>query len=137
MQLGLKLPGNVQTRNFVCMASVQPLPVIISITSIKLKGPFAFFPFSWRAFRVVQALQRTSCKEFRKHGIWTTHYTMTLWASEQDMNDFVRSKAHLEAMKASSRFAEEIWLHTYEGTTLPAWPEAIRLLKQGRLLTYG
>lgn len=94
--------------------------MIISITSIKLKGPFAFFPFSMRAMRVVQQVQATSCKEFKKRGIWTTHYTMTLWANEQDMSDFVRSKAHLEAMKASSRFAREIRLHTYNGTSLPS-----------------
>jgi hypothetical protein len=111
--------------------------MIISITSIKLKGPFAFFPFSFRAMRVVQQVQATSCREFRKRGIWTTHYTMTLWNSEQEMNEFVRSKAHLEAMKASRRFAQEIRLHTYEGSALPDWPEALRLLEQGKVLRYG
>ena len=111
--------------------------MIISITSIKLKGPFAFFPFSWRAMRVVQQIQATSCKEFRKRGIWTTHYTMTLWHNEQEMHEFVRSKAHLEAMKASRRFAQEIRLHTYEGAALPGWPDAIKMLEKGKVLNYA
>ncbi len=110
--------------------------MIVSITSIKLKGPFAFFPLSLRALRIVQQLRSTKCKEFRKRGIWTTHYTMTLWDNKQNMDEFVRSSAHLEAMKASSGFAREIRLYTYEGTTLPKWPDAIRLLENGKVLRY-
>ncbi len=111
--------------------------MIISLTSIKLKGPFSFFLFSLRAMRVGQQLQTTPCKAFRKRGIWTTHYTMTLWNSEQEMADFVRSPAHREAMKGSASLAMEIRLHTYEGTWLPDWPEAIGLLEQGKVLRYG
>ena len=36
---------------------------------------------------------------FKKRGVWTKHYTMSLWKNEEEMKAFALSGAHLEAMK--------------------------------------
>ena len=105
----------------------------VSITSIELKGPLKFFLLSMHARKILMQLKATSYKAFKKRGIWTTHYTMTLWNSEEEMREFVRSGAHLEAMKASKKIAKEIRSFTYDADQLPDWKEAKRLLENGKV----
>ena len=107
-----------------------------TITSIKLRGPLKFFALSASALKIIRQLKATNCKDFRKKGIWTTHYTMTLWNNEDELKDFARSGAHLEAMKASKKIAKEIRTITIETDTLPGWTEAKELLKKGNLIKY-
>jgi hypothetical protein len=107
-----------------------------TITSIELKGPIKFFLLSANALRILKQLKSTNYKEFKKQGIWTMHYTMTLWASEQDLKDFATSGAHLEAMKESKKIAKEIRTITIDAERLPSWPEAKELLKNGKVLRF-
>jgi len=107
-----------------------------TITSIELKGPLKFFALSAKALQIIRQLKTTNCKDFKKRGIWTTHYTMTLWNSEDELKEFARSGAHLEAMKASKVIAKEIRTVTIETDTLPEWAEAKELLKKGTVIKY-
>ncbi len=107
-----------------------------TITSIELKGPLKFFALSSKALGIIRQLKATNCKEFKKKGVWTKHYTMTLWNNEAELREFAKSGAHLEAMKVSSQIAKEIKTITIDTTTLPNWDEAMKLLENGKVFKY-
>lgn len=107
-----------------------------TITSIELKGPFKFFPLSMYAWKVTKQLQDSKNLEFKKTGFWMKHYTMTLWPGENELKDFARSGAHLEAMKNSRKIAREIRTFTYDTEELPDWRSAKKMLENGKVLTF-
>lgn len=107
-----------------------------TITSIKLKGPLKFFLLSWKALHIMRQLRTTNCNAFKKRGIWTMHYTMTLWNSEEELRAFSESGTHLAAMKASKELAREIRTITIDAENLPDWKTAKQLLEQGRIIQY-
>ena len=107
-----------------------------TITSIELKGPLKFFVLSSSAFKIIKQLKATNCRDFKKKGIWTTHYTMTLWNNEDELKGFARSGAHLKAMAASKKIAKEIRTITIDTDFLPNLTEAEILLKKGKVIKY-
>ncbi len=109
----------------------------LTITSIELKSPFHFFALSHSALGITRQLKSANCVEFRKKGFWTTHYTMTLWKSEEDLKSFAGSGAHLQAMRDSGKIAREIKTLTTDAAEMPAWPEAMALLQQVPPLVFG
>lgn len=107
-----------------------------TITSIELKGPLKFFALSAQALNIIKQLKVTNCKDFKKKGLWTTHYTMTLWNNEQELKEFAQSGAHLDAMKKSKNIAKEIRTITIEVDVLPSWEEAKRLLENAKIFKF-
>lgn len=107
-----------------------------TITSIELKDPFKFFALSASALSIIKQLKSTNYLEFKKRGIWTTHYTMTLWRNEEELRNFARSGAHLEAMKKSKQIAKEIRTITIDADVLPNWQEAKKLLENAKVIKY-
>ena len=107
-----------------------------TITSIELKGPLTFFALSSQALKITRQLKSSNYREFKKSGFWTKHYTMTLWRSENDLKEFARSGAHLEAMKTSQKIAKEIRTLTIDAESLPSWAEAKKLLENGKVINY-
>lgn len=107
-----------------------------TITSIELKGPLKFFALSAKALEIIKQLKSTNYKDFKKKGIWNKHYTMTLWNNENDLKEFAKSGAHLDAMKKSKSIAKEIRTITVETDSLPTWKEAIKLLENAKVLKY-
>jgi hypothetical protein len=107
-----------------------------TITSIELKGPLKFFALSANALKIIRQLKTTNCKEFKKRGFWTKHYTMTLWNNESELKEFAKSGAHLNAMKLSKQMAKEIRTITIETDTLPSWDEAKKLLLNAKVLNF-
>jgi hypothetical protein len=108
----------------------------VSITSIELKGPLKFFALSADALNIIRQLKATNCREFKKRGLWTKHYTMTLWNNENEMQQFARSDAHLDAMKRSKQIAKEIRIVTVDMEKLPDWKTALSLLEQAKIIRY-
>lgn len=109
----------------------------LTITSLELKGIFRFFPFAGMAMHVVRQLQGSGHIAFKKRGAWTKHYTMSLWHTEEDLKQFARSGAHLEAMRNSKKVAKEICTLTIDADKMPEWPDAIRMLKQnGKVIKF-
>ena len=104
-----------------------------TITSITLKNPFKFFALSAMAINITKQLKKSNYKAFRKKGFWITHYTMTLWANENDLKHFANSGAHLKAMQKSAAIAREIRTITIDTNTLPRWQEAKQLLQNGKV----
>ncbi|HNI44139.1 MAG TPA: DUF3291 domain-containing protein [Chitinophagales bacterium] len=107
-----------------------------TITSIELKGPLKFFALSATALSIIKQLKATNCKDFKKKGIWTKHYTMTLWNNESELKEFAKSGAHLDAMKKSKQMAKEIRTITIDTETLPSWEEAKKLLESAKVLRF-
>lgn len=110
--------------------------MIVVITSLELKNPFQFFLFSYKAMYVVKQLKKSNSKAFKSKGIWTKHYTMSLWENEDDMKAFAHSGAHLEAMKISKEIAKEIWTRQLELNVFPDWKTAKSLLMEGKVLRF-
>ncbi len=109
----------------------------LTITSITLRTPFHFFPLSFYALSILKQLNATNAVGFKKTGLWTTHYTMTLWETEADLKAFAMSGAHLEAMKKGAKIAKSINTLTIDATELLDWKEAKALLeKNGRVVNY-
>ena len=108
----------------------------LSITYIELKSPLKFFSLSWMAMQIMLQLRKTNCKGFKKTGIWTSHYTMSLWETEADMNDFFRSGAHLEAMRNSAKIASFIKVLTIDADNFIPWPDAKKQLEAVKPITY-
>lgn len=61
---------------------------------------------------------------------------MTLWNNEDELKDFARSGAHLDAMKTSEKIAKEIRTITIDSDNLPDWNEAKVLLQKGKVINY-
>ncbi|MDG1332360.1 MAG: DUF3291 domain-containing protein [Crocinitomicaceae bacterium] len=110
--------------------------MIATITSIELNGPLKFFALSRGALKIMRQLRTTDCKKFKKQGIWTKHYTMSLWSNEEEMKAFAYSGAHMEVMKSSRDIAKEIRTITIQASELPNWKEAKRLLEGGKVIQY-
>lgn len=107
-----------------------------TITYIELRGPLKFFALSATALKILKQLKATNSLDFKRRGIWTKHYTMSLWNNEQEMRAFASSGAHLEAMKLSSKIAKEIRTITIDADKLPDWKTAIALLEKGKVYKY-
>lgn len=111
--------------------------MLVSITSIKLKSPFKFFALSYKALFIVKQLSKSDCVAQKTRGLWTLHYTMTLWENEKTMQDFVTSGAHAKAMKSAKDIAKELRFLKFEANELPPWKEAIsRLEKEGKRISF-
>jgi hypothetical protein len=112
--------------------------MIAVVTYLELKSPFKFFALSYNALQIIKQLKRDAKhKEYKSTGIWTKHYTMTLWENEQDMRAFAKSGAHLEAMKKSAQIAKQIKTLTFETTALPSWKTAKeKLMKEGTVVSF-
>ena len=108
----------------------------VTITSIELKNPLKFFPLSISALNIMGQLKNTEYVDMKKQGLWTKHYTMTMWKNEADMKSFVRSGEHLKAMKESAKIAKEIRAITIDATEFPNWEEAKKLLESAKPLRF-
>lgn len=108
----------------------------VTITSLELKGPLKFFALSATALKIMKQMKGSGHLAFKKRGLWTTHYTMSLWPDENSMKTFARSGAHLEAMKRSKEIAKEIRTITIDAEQLPDWKTAKDLLKQAKIIRF-
>lgn len=111
--------------------------MIAVITLIELKNPLKFFSLSYNALQIIKQMKGTAVVQYKSTGIWTTHYTLSLWNNKEDMQAFARSGAHLEAMKQSAKLAKEIKTLSIETDSLPDWKTAKkRLHTEGKSLKY-
>jgi heme-degrading monooxygenase HmoA len=103
----------------------------ITVTSIQLRSPWQFFQLSNHGRKIqAQAKKSPGFVKMKNTGWGKLHYTLSVWDSEAEMKDFVRTGAHMEAMKQSAALSHEIRTYTYESESLPDWKEAKRLLLQ-------
>jgi len=104
--------------------------VYISITGLKPKGFFSYIKFwtlaipSFRQAETSKGNLHTSTKNM--HGY---QCTVSAWESREVMLEFIRSGAHLKAMKAFNSIATGR-TYGYESESIPSWDEAYILLQE-------
>ncbi len=102
----------------------------ISLTGLKPKGFWAYFRF-WLlaipAFRQAKNAQGNLHSDVRK--VKEYQCTISAWESREHMVAYMRSGAHLKAMKAFKSIATGP-TYGYESDSIPDWSEAYALLKE-------
>ena len=56
--------------------------------------------------------------------------TLTVWDSHEAMRAYVRSGAHLKAMKVFAQVANTSYTATFEVVAPPTWDDALKVLKE-------
>lgn len=107
--------------------------MFLSITKLRLKTPFHFFPLSLHALRVKKQLKESPCVRSKFTGVGMVHYTQSLWRSKEDMQAFMSSGAHLEAMKSSQKISSEIVVTTIDSMNIIPWNEAKTIVNRSTL----
>lgn len=79
---------------------------------------------------ILKQTKKSEAVQVKAKGLWTLHYTMSLWKNEEDLKAFALSGNHLKAMKASKNIAKSISTYTYDADQLPDWKTAKSLLKE-------
>ena len=96
----------------------------ISITGLKPKGIIGFFRF-WRlaipSFAQAQTANGILFSQVKRKGGFQC--TLTAWESRDHMLHFMRSGAHLKAMKAFHQIATGR-TYGYESDQIPTWESA-------------
>ncbi len=112
--------------------------MILAITSIQLKSPWAALNFYVHVYRVVQQLRSSKCMEYKTRGNGLMkHYTMSLWRNEKDLREFTTHDGHLRAMRKSPKLASEIRTLNVEAEAILPWQEGILLLNvQGKRIQF-
>ena len=102
----------------------------ISLTQLKPKGLISYFRFwflaipTFRQAQMAKGSLSVSAKRMNR-----SQCTITSWESREAMLEFMRSGAHLHAMKAFHKIATGR-TYGYEADQLPSWSEAMVLLKE-------
>jgi len=98
----------------------------VSVTELRLKNVFRFFAFS-RYVRAIRAQLKTA-KGLVRYRLAAksplVFHTVTAWESEQAMYEFMRSGAHLEAMKNVRSIASHTRYTRRRSETFPSVKEA-------------
>lgn len=111
--------------------------MLLAITLIELRSPLKFFALSYRALGIMKQLKASKHRGYKNTGLWTTHYTMTLWNNAEDMQAFVRSGAHLEAMKQTASLAKELRTLTVQADAMPGWKTARAMIaRDGEVMQF-
>ncbi|HZY79020.1 MAG TPA: DUF3291 domain-containing protein [Cyclobacteriaceae bacterium] len=97
-----------------------------TITSVRLKGPFSFFKLAGISSKVARQLKGSEgFVQHKSTGMWTEHYTMSLWKTEKDL-----MKSHLEAIRCYREVADEIKTLTLAADKFPDWQIAKDMLSR-------
>jgi hypothetical protein len=112
--------------------------MMITVTSIRLRSVWGFFRLSLFGMKIHRQLQtQPGFLKIRHTGFGYMHYTLTAWESAEAIKDFVRSGAHLIAMKSSRALSTEIRTYTFTAGSMPGWEEAKRELSaHGKVLHF-
>lgn len=112
---------------------IFPPQFYVSITGLKPKGFFAGFRFLWHA--IPSKMQADKAEGLLFSGVRKINgiqHTLTAWKSKEDMQRYIRSGAHLKAMKVFRQIATGKTFG-FEASALPAWEEVHELWqKHGR-----
>lgn len=73
--------------------------MIITITSLRLRNLFGFFPLTYTAMGIVKQIRmQPGFRGMNNTGFGYMHYTMSAWDSAQAAKDLAHSGAQMAAM---------------------------------------
>lgn len=105
--------------------------MIASVTELRLKNFWCFLKFIPHAVKCNRQAARSEglvSMEVGNDG-FLIQRTLTVWQDEQVMLKYVRTGAHLEAMKAFRHLANKSYTARYNVERTPTWEEALKYLK--------
>ncbi|WP_299774005.1 hypothetical protein [uncultured Tateyamaria sp.] len=99
----------------------------VSITGLRLKR-FWHAPSFWRhaTAAMVQARSADGCLQSDARTMSGIHHTRSVWRDRQAMETYLRSGAHLQAMRVFPKIATGK-TYGYDSTAIPDWDEVHRL----------
>lgn len=101
----------------------------VSLTSLKPKGILGyikFWSFAIPTFRQAQAANGNLYRAAKR--VYGYQCTITAWENREIMLEFMRSGAHLKAMKAFHSIATGK-TYGYESDVIPTWEEAYAIIE--------
>lgn len=105
-------------------------PFYVSITGLKPKGFWAYLLFFRHAIpSKIQADRAAGLLFSEVRRIDGIEHTLTAWESRESMLAYIKSGAHLKAMKVFRRIATGKTLG-YESQELPSWEEVPRIWRE-------
>ena len=111
--------------------------MIASITELNLKNFISFLkfiPHAVKSHRKASNSPGIISVSVKSKGLLIQR-TLTVWADEKAMKDFVRSDSHLNAMKVFPKIANTSYTAHFEVLKTPTWDESLEYLKlHGRKL---
>ena len=112
--------------------------MVITVTSLRLRSLFGFFPLTLNAIAVVRQIRKQpGFLGMKNTGFGYMHYTLSSWESAEAAKAFAHSGAHRESIRKGGALAEEVRVHSYEAAAMPGWAEAKRLVaEKGRVFPY-
>ena len=97
----------------------------VSVTGLSLKATYHAPRFWWHAFRsMAQARVADGNLHADARTLEGVHHTLTVWRSEDAMRAYLRSGAHLAAMRAYPAIGTGRVLG-YRSAEQPGWQEAL------------
>ena len=110
----------------------------ISITGLEVASYWTFPRFMTLTMPAIQQARdapgNVRADTNRINGIM---HTLTVWNCRDDMLKYVRSGAHLEAMKNTKKVASYAKTYSYESDTIPTWAEARKLWEENGRIYMG
>lgn len=106
--------------------------MIASVTELRLKNFWCYLRFIPHAVKSkIQADQAAGVisTQVKSQGILIQR-TLTVWDNKESMMNYIRTGAHLEAMKAFKTLANTSYTTHFEVTVPPTWDEALHVLKE-------
>ncbi len=104
---------------------------IASITELRLKNFWCylrFIPHAMKSHRQASRSPGLISISVKSEGLLIQR-TLTVWTDETAMMQYVRSGAHLAAMKVFRQIANRSFTHHFEIDSSTSWDEALQILK--------
>jgi hypothetical protein len=107
---------------------------VLAITRLTLRSTFYIPLLIWEVQRAVRQAKGSDglMAGAAVHESGRTFWTLSLWKESRPMYQYVGTGAHLSMMPKLRQWCEESTNRDlpYEGTTLPTWEEAYRLMNE-------
>lgn len=100
------------------------------ITKIELLNIWKFFILANFSRKIVTQIKKSPCKKYTARGIWTTHYTQSLWEKEEDIKQFMLSGAHGQSMKHTKSLSQYVKFKRVAAEDTLPWSEAKSLINE-------
>jgi hypothetical protein len=110
--------------------------MIASVTELRLRNFWCyllFIPHAVRSHNQARKAPGNKGIQVKSQGILIQR-TLTVWDDKELMLKYVRSGAHLKAMKAFPRLAHDSITTHFEVTEMPSWDHALEILKKNSKL---
>ena len=102
----------------------------ISITGLRIKSGFAKMRFWWLTIpAMMQAKKATGNISADARSVDGTHHTLSVWRDQQSMLAYLRSGAHLKAMRNYKSLGSGS-VYGFHADEAPSWEKALQLWRE-------